>query len=175
MYVVLSLISYSTTLVLLRIIIHYYRIELANVFIRVYTYLSCNDNTVVLAVTNTASNDPYTSDTDIISRNGSKIEIPYTVPDVADSKDLVAHCNAETPSDEADSKDFVTQPFPKMDIQQRCPATKPPDMPPPAPHTFPRPPDKGLVSHPFGVNPYAIVNLEKVRNLAMYLATIIIF
>lgn len=132
-------------------------------FIRVYTYLNCNDDsTVVLAVTNTSPDDLVTSD-------GSKIDSqqhsnPYPVSDVVDSKDS---SKVETSSDVVDAKDFVTQPYPKVSILQRSASTKPPDMPPPAPQTFPRGLNNDLVSCPFGVNPYAIVDLEKVRSLAI--------
>ena len=177
-YIVLSIISYSfctyvakyTSVITcvfyhLSFIIYYNRLDLTDVFNRAYTYLNCNDdNTVVLAVTNAIPDDSNISDAKITSQESSNVEAPYAVSDVA--ADFVTGSNIEALSDVADTKDFITQPYPKMNTLQCSTSTKPPDMPAPAPHTLPRVPSKGLVSQPFGVHPYAIVNLEKVRNLA---------
>ena len=134
-------------------------------FNRVYTYLNCNDdNTVVLAITNTSPDLVASDDAKIDSQQCSNVEAPCSVSDVIDSKDC---SKVEASSDIVGDKDLVTQPYPKVSTLQRCASTKPPDMPPPAPQTFPRGLDRDLVSRPFGVQPYAIVDLEKVRNLAI--------
>ena len=132
-------------------------------FNRVYTYLNCNDdNTVILAVTNTPPDDLVTSDgAQNDPQQCSNVESPYSVSDVVDNKDC---SKVETSPDVVSANDFVTRPHPKVNTLQLSASTSAPDMPPPAPQTFPRGLDKGLVSRPFEVNPYAVVDLETVRN-----------
>ena len=122
--------------------------ELPTALSRACTCVNCNDdNTVVLAVTNASPDDLDMSDEKRNSQQCTNTETPpHTLPDVAESKDI------------------ITEPLPKASTLHRLPSTKPPDMPPPAPHTLPRVRDKDLVSEPFGVKPYAVVDLEKVRN-----------
>ena len=139
------------------------RLELPNVFSQVYAYLNCNDNTVILSVTNAAPDSLDKFDITVNSQKYSNVEIPHIVGSGGvDDKDL----EFETPykvSDLVDNSDFVSQPFCKTNTQQRYMASKPPDKPAPMPHTLPRLPEKGIVSKPFGVHPYAVVNLEKVK------------
>lgn len=143
-------------------------------FNRVYAYLNCNDgDTGVLSATNEYvehnddpkhnydvehgndsehnddpkhNDDTDTSDSDTNSQQCSTVEISHTVSSVADSKDKV-------------------HPLAKMNTLD-CSTNKPPHTALHSAHTMPHgSSSKELVAQSFGVHPYAVVDLESVRNL----------
>ena len=135
-----------------------YRLELPHVFNQVCACLNCHDdNTVILNVTNAIPDDLDKFEVTLSSPKSSGIEALGSGE--VDDEDI-AHSKFEKPHklfNSVESNDY-------MNTEQRYIIRKPPDEPAPMPNTLPRLPEKGIVSKPFGVHPYAVVNLEKVEN-----------
>ena len=148
------------------------RLQLPNVLRCVCACLNCydrNTSTDVLSATNARAkhiddpehiynDDPKRGDkhkgipviilkTKMKSQECVTVETPCTVPDVAGSEDLAVH------------------PFAKMNTLQ-CTNIKSPHRMLRATRSMPHGTrNKQLVTQPFGVHPYAVVDLQKVRNL----------
>ena len=153
-----------------------------NVFNRIYAHLNCNNrDTGVLSAVNEcakqnddpeniyndepshlihindlAVNDdskhnddasPNTSVANIISQQFSTVEMPSIVPGVVDNQDFV-------------------HPFARINTQQ-CSIDNSPHTEPRVVHTFPHAASsKDLGNQSFGVHPYAIVDMQKVRKFS---------
>ena len=130
-------------------------------FNQVYACFNCHDdNTVILNVTNAIPDDLDKFEITLSSQKSSGIEAPHNVGSGEVDDEDIAHSKFEKPHKLFNSVDGNEY----MNTEQRYIIRKPPDEPAPMPNTLPRLPEKGIVSKPFGVHPYAIVNLEKVGN-----------
>ena len=96
------------------------------------------------------NNNPNALSIEMNSQDCADVKMPCNVPGVADSEDLAVH------------------PFAKMNTEQ-CSNIKSPHKVLKVAHTMPYAArSKGLVNQPFGVHPYAVVDLQKVREFSYY-------
>ena len=157
-------------------------IPIANVFNRIYAHLNCNnrdtgvssavnecakqiddpeniyndDPSHLIHINDLAVNDdskhnddasPNTSIAKVISQQLSTVEMSSIVPGVADNQDYV-------------------HPFARINTQQ-CSIDNSPHTEPRVAHTFPHAASsKDLGNQSFGVHPYAIVDMQKVRKFS---------